>query len=205
MQLSASQKNGIIQLAVLIALLCCFIYVKNKDAYHDFGLKLNEEEQCWIDNEKTLYAENQKEKKKYTYYVNNLNDHKGYIIGMSIQEIDRYLKYKEQGKSIHTPQDFLRVTKMELNRFDTIKNKLRFSSKKKVAPKVESPSHRKFNLNLVTPRQLLALGMSKKISYRVVNYRKHLGKYSSLDQLNKVYDITDKELKQLKSSVYLKK
>ncbi len=206
MQLSASQKKGIIQLAVLLALLCCFIYVKQKEFKPEFNIALNEKEQCWIDNEKELYEENQLQKKVYTYYVNSLDDYKAYMIGMNLEEIDRYFSYKKEGSNIHTKEVFQEVTKMDLRKFDSIKTKLRFSSKKHFSKKTTYDNvRRKFDLNLISPKELRSLGLPNKISFRVVNYRKHLGGYKSMEELDKVYDITSEELKLLKSNVYLKK
>lgn len=204
MQFGASQKNGIIQLAVLLVLLCCFISVKNSVFSNEFNLKLNGEEQCWIDNQKAIAAWKTPQK-KYTYYINNLDDHKGYMIGMSISEIDRYLNYKEKGKPIHTKEEFLRVTKMTIHRFDSIKHRLRFYKKqikhKKSVPKVTS----RYNLNEISSKELKSIGVPWSIANRIVNFRKYLGGYTNIEQLKKVYDITDLELKKIKSSVYLNK
>ncbi len=206
MYISNSQKNGIIQLAVLMVLLFAYMYVRDENYTNDFSLKLNEEEQCWVDNQKDLLSENKSKKKHFQYYVNSLNDYKGYIIGMSVIEIDRYLSYKSLGKSIHTEEDFLGVTKMSQVKFDQIKQLLRFSTNKfkRFRKKDKIKPRRLLNLNTLKAKDLLAIGLSKKIAYRVVNYREYLKKYSSIDQLAKVYDITEKDLQLLKSSVYLK-
>lgn len=210
MQLSTSQKNGIIQLAVLLVLLFCFLYFKEKISTHKFSLRLNEKEQCWIDNQKAIINEQQLKKNKvYTYYVNYLDDHKAYMIGMNISEIDRYLSHRAKGNSIHTQKEFLNVTQMSLKRFDSIKSRLRFSkfkvaSKKQKAVKVSSVNS-KYNLNKITVKELLSLGISKRIAFRVVNFREHLGVYTSLAQLEKVYDISVAEVKKIKAFTYLKK
>lgn len=203
-RVSVSQKNGIIQLAILLLLLSVFFYVRNTKASVSSDLALNIEAQCWLENEKAITQENQRPNEIFNYHVNTLNDYRAYEIGMQIAEIDRYLSHKKSGKSIYTEKEFLSVTQMPSERFDSIKNRLRFSEVTYKPVKKSPNKPRRIDLNKITVNDLLRLGFRKEIAFRVINYRKHLGDYKNLNQLNNVYEISSTELKKLKESIYLK-
>ncbi len=207
-RVSVSQKNGIIQLAILLLLLFVFFYTRNTKAPMSSDLTLNVEAQCWLKNEKAIVLErqlaNQQANKTFTYHVNSLNDYRAYTIEMEIEEIDRYLSHKKSGKSIYTEKEFLSVTQIPRKRFDSIKKRLRFSEVTYKPVKRSPNKPRKIDLNKITVNDLLRLGFRKEIAFRVINYRKHLGAYKNISQLNNVYEISSKELKKLKESTYLK-
>jgi hypothetical protein len=50
--------------------------------------------------------------KVYPFNPNFITDYKGYKLGMSVQEIDRLLKYRKGNKYVNSPKEFQAVTQV---------------------------------------------------------------------------------------------
>ena len=77
-----------------------------------------------VDNNKMLFYQNQidslffvQEKKQFEirpFNPNFISDYKGYVLGMSTQEIDRLHKFRSKNKFINSVSEFQKVTKIYL-------------------------------------------------------------------------------------------
>ena len=108
-----NQRNGIFLLVLLILLLQLFIYV---DAFSsDEITDVNQPEllafQIQIDSLKAIEIEKRKPK-IYPFNPNYITDYKGYTLGMSPDEIDRLLRFRDQGDWINSIKQFQEVTKV---------------------------------------------------------------------------------------------
>ena len=106
------QRNGIFLLVLIIILLQCvylFVEIPTDD------ISINETElakfQHEIDSLKLVEVENTKPK-IFPFNPNYITDYKGYTLGMSSDEIDRLLEYREQDKWINSTKQFQQVTKV---------------------------------------------------------------------------------------------
>ena len=201
MELTNQYKSGLLKLAALLGLLCFFILVSNWWPRSEPALVLDEETQCFIENQESILVET-KTKTNYTYYVNSINDYSGYQLGLSVGEIDRLLVYRETGGKIYTLQEFKRVTKIDSLKLEAIKQSLVFPKqknifKRKITSNLEKRKslNRKSDINIATSKQLHTnCNLSWEISNRIVNFRNSIKVYTSMKQLNKVYGISESDL-----------
>lgn len=203
MELTNQYKSGLLKLATLLGLLCFFIMLSHWWPRSEPSLILDKEGQCFIDNQELILAE-AKPKKDYTYYVNSITDYGGYRLGLSLKQLDNLFTYREKGNKIYTLKEFQKVSEIDSVKLDSIKHLLvfpKYRPKKKQRTKVNkklSNTKVKRDINKVNSAELYAkLGFPSIIANRVVKYRKHLKGFSSMEQLKKVYDITDDQLEKL--------
>ena len=114
------QRNGIFLLIFIVILIQC-IYT-----FVDFTSKEIEIDQTElakfqneIDSLKLVEIENSKPK-IFPFNPNYITDYKGYTLGMSSDEIDRLLQYREQDKWINSSKQFQEVTKVSDSLLDEI-------------------------------------------------------------------------------------
>lgn len=198
------QRSGILLLLLLItALLCvyCFVDFSNEDT-----LDTSSEEIVTIQKQldSLRLAEVEKRKPKiFLFNPNFITDYKGYTLGMSNEEIDRLLKFREEGKWINSAAEFKNVTNVSdslLNKISPYfkfpewvtnpKPKNNFNNQKSNKGFVEKPFNQKFDLNIATEAQLQQVsGIGKTLSKRIVLYREKLNGFSNDKQLYAVYGL----------------
>lgn len=201
---SKQQRSGILLLLVLIvSLLCVYWFV---DFSEEDTLDISSSEivsmQKEIDSLRTVEIENKKPK-KYPFNPNFITDYKGYVLGMTNEEIDRLLQYRKEGKWINSAADFKKVTGVSdslLNALspyfkfpDWVNNpKLRSDFKDYKSEKgfTEKTFSQKIDLNIATEEQLQQVsGIGAALSKRIISYRKKLGGFSHDVQLYSVYGL----------------
>lgn len=147
--------------------------------------------------------------KIYPFNPNFITDFKGYTLGMSNEEIDRLLKYRESGNWINSTDDFKWVTGVS----DSLLNKLspyfkfpqwvthprsrdNFNSSKSQNGFTEVSAEQKMDLNTASEEQLQQVsGIGPALSGRIVAYRNKLGGFSSDVQLYQVYGLQEDVVK----------
>ncbi len=147
--------------------------------------------------------------KIYPFNPNFITDFKGYTLGMSNEEIDRLLKYRESGNWINSTDDFKWVTGVS----DSLLNKLspyfkfpqwvthprsrdNFNSSKSQNGFTEVSAGQKMDLNTASEEQLQQVsGIGPALSRRIVAYRNKLGGFSSDVQLFQVYGLQEDVVK----------
>ena len=141
--------------------------------------------------------------KKYPFNPNFITDYKGYVLGMSNEEIDRLLQYRKEGKWINSATDFKKVTGVSdslLNELSPYfkfpnwvtnpKTKYNFKNYKSEKGFAEKPYEQKIDLNKATEEQLQQVsGIGEALSKRIISYREKLGGFSNDIQLYNVYGL----------------
>lgn len=118
---------------------------------------------------------------------NYLTDAKGYALGMSTLEIDRWFAYRQKGLYANSLEEFKRVTQVSN---DLLKSMAPYFSFPKDPVKKSSIKLKKENLNKVDALALTKVkGVGPVLSKRIIAYRNSLGQFDSIEQLYKVYGL----------------
>jgi len=207
--LTRSQQNGIFLLVglIVVCLLGFFYYNYKYPKFNKYQIYVDSIAQQKIDSLKQLKAE---QEKTYTYKIypfnpNFLKEGKAYRLGLSADEHDRLLAYRNKGKWINSVEDFQEVTKVS----DEVLNKISpyFKFPDWVVEQQKAKTHEKpintlsykekQDLNKVTAEDLQKInGVGKLLSKRIITYRNKIGHFRSDIQLKDVwglkYDVIDK-------------
>lgn len=202
------QRNGIFLLVLIIILLQCvylFVEIPTDD------ISINETElakfQHEIDSLKLVEVENTKPK-IFPFNPNYITDYKGYTLGMSSDEIDRLLEYREQDKWINSTKQFQQVTKVSDSLLAEISPYFKFpewvtNPTPKPKYNYQNNSIKKFeqktDLNTATANQLQRVsGIGETLSERIIKFRnKFKGGFIADVQLQDIYGISPEVLERL--------
>ncbi|MBV1923741.1 MAG: helix-hairpin-helix domain-containing protein [Flavobacteriaceae bacterium] len=140
-----------------------------------------------------------KQSKIYPFNPNFITDYKGYMLGMSSEEIDRLHVFRKKDKWINSVSDFKRVTKVSDSILKEISPLFKFpewvtNPKPKSNYIKNSFSEKSFqnktDLNKATSDQLQEIyGIGETLSNRIISYRNKLEGFSSDLQLSQVYGL----------------
>ena len=203
------QRNGILLLLFLIIVLQCiyfFVDFSSKDISvnsNEFDLFQNE-----IDSLRLVEIEKSKPK-IYPFNPNYITDYKGYTLGMSNEEIDRLLKFREQNKWINSAKQFQEVTKVSDSLLNKISPYFKFPDWVTDQKIKNSNSYQNYNtprlfeqkldLNTATEKQLQRInGIGEKLSKRIISFRnKFVGGFIADVQLQDVYGLSPEVIERL--------
>lgn len=132
---------------------------------------------------------NVQKKRIYPFNPNYITDFKGYVLGMSPEEIDRLMAFREKGLFLSSAKDFQRITGVSDSLLLKISPYFKFPSfqRKQVT---RNPTLEKLDLNRAKVEDLRKVrGVGEILSKRIVSYRRSLGGYSLDDQLYEVYNL----------------
>ncbi|MCH7524447.1 MAG: helix-hairpin-helix domain-containing protein [Bacteroidetes bacterium] len=206
------QRSGIFLLLVFIVILQCVYFFVVKiapDSYRDgisseeISINQGELEKFQNEVDSLRLVEIEKRKPKiYPFNPNFITDYKGYTLGMTNEEIDRLLKFREQNKWVNSSKEFQMVTKISDSLLSAIspyfkfpdwvtnpKPKNTFAYQNNNSPKSYDE---KIDLNTATISQLRKVnGIGEKLSERIIKYRnKFVGGFISDVQLQDIYGLT---------------
>lgn len=215
-QFSRGQRNGIfLLLFLIIAFQCIYFFVdfsSEEIQYNEAEFKLFQKE---IDSLKSVEIENSKSK-IYPFNPNFITDYKGYTLGMSNEEIDRLLKYREQNLWINSVEQFQEVTKVSDSLLNDISQYFKFPDWVTNPNSRNSTSFKNYNtpksfdekldLNSANASQLQRVnGVGKALSERVINYRnKFVGGFIADVQLQDVYGLSPEVIERIKEQFTVK-
>lgn len=201
-QFTKAQRNGIFLLLLIIVFMQGLYYLTNSpepDVTIDQATL--EAYRLEIDSLRLVKIE-QRKPKIYPFNPNFISDYKGYTLGMSNEEIDRLLSFREQGKWINSTRDFQQVTGVSDSLLAVISPFFKFPEWVK-QPKPEpilnfnnynSPKsfNQKIDLNGATARELRRVnGIGEKLSERIIRYRdKFEGGLIADIQLQDIYGLS---------------
>lgn len=197
-----SQRNGILFLVILIiAFQLIYFYVDfSKNEVDNLNSDKIVKFQNEIDSLKQIELEKRKPK-IFPFNPSFLTDYRGYLIGMSTEEIDRLLEHRANGKYINSAKEFQQVTRISDSLLKTIepyfkfpdwvKNKKLNSNKKYTSNKPGKPETFTIQeLNTASAQDLTSVnGIGEKLSQRIVKYRNKLGGFLVNEQLYEVYNL----------------
>ncbi|TWO34293.1 helix-hairpin-helix domain-containing protein [Seonamhaeicola sediminis] len=211
------QRKGILFLLLIIVLCQCAYF------FIDFAsndIVINKEElarfQEEIDSLKKIEIEARKPK-VFPFNPNYITDYKGANLGMSTEEIDRLITFRNHGNWINSAEQFQQVTKVSdslLNiiapyfKFpDWVLNPVRASSwNGEINENRPRTFAQKQDLNKVTALQLQKIsGIGAILSERIIKYRnKFIGGFIADEQLQDVYGLTPEVIEQLTNEFTVK-
>ncbi|RIY37274.1 DNA-binding protein [Capnocytophaga canis] len=203
-----NQRIGIFLLLLLIVLIQIAYFVvdfSEKTSERSSQLFANIEKQ--VDSLRTV-ALRPKKDTIYPFNPNYITDYKGYILGMSTEEIDRLLAFRKQGKFVNSTQEFQNITKISDSLLKKIAPAFKFpewvNNKKsndyqKVKTLLTSSHKEKQDINTATKEQLMEVkGVGNVLSDRILKYKERLQGFVEMDQLAEVYGLETDVVERLK-------
>ncbi len=204
------QRSGIlILLFLIISLLAVFWFVDfSEEDFMDFS----SDEVVFLQGKLDSLQEIElagKGPKIFPFNPNFITDYKGYILGMSNEEIDNLLRYRAQGKWINSAGEFQQVTGVSDSLLQVLAPYFKFPqwvthpgsrnnyiSSKSQNGFTEVSAGQKMDLNTASEEQLQQVsGIGPALSRRIVAYRNKLGGFSSDVQLYQVYGLQEDVVK----------
>ncbi len=199
--LSRSQQNGIFVLVLLIiivqGILFSFDFYSDPNVSTDIDKKELEFYRNKLDSLKAAQSKTSRDT-IYPFNPNYITDYKGYQLGMSIEEIDRLLKYRAEGKWINSAEDFKKVTGVSDSLLDVVKVNFRFpewtqNTRHVIAKEsyTQKPAVVIADLNSASSEDLQKVkGVGEVLSERIIKYRYKIGGYLDMIQLKDVYGLS---------------
>ena len=202
-----SQRRGILILLLLIFLGLMSIWQSNK--FFNVTSKkttIPQVLQQQYDSLKNLALQQQKPK-IYPFNPNYLSDYKGYVLGLSPEQIDKITAFRKSGKYFQSKQEFKKVAGLSDSLFASLEpfikipvykfNKSEFHNKHK--PLTTN------DINLATAEDLQSInGVGTVLSKRIVKYRNAIGGFKDMSQLHKVYGLKPEVVARIKQKFAVK-
>ena len=214
------QRSGIFFLLLIIVVLQIGYYVFDQVGRIDAKepLTIDLELQAKIDSLKNR-ASQKDSIKIYPFNPNFITDYKGYVLGMSVDEIDRLFAFRKQNNFVNSPEEFQKVTWVSDSLLDAISPYFKFpewtlSSRQSTEGSKQfskegsgSPPPGRLavdkeikDLNTATAEELKSIsGIGDKLSARIIKFRDRLGGFVVDAQLYDVYglspEVAEKTLK----------
>lgn len=215
---SSGHRNGIFILLGIILLLqlvilnfnsiSSFFKTEDKTTTNQNWIAL----QSKIDSLKT--STNSQEYKLYPFNPNYISDYKGYMLGMTVDEIDRLHKYRKSGKFVNSISDFKNVTKVSDSLLNKISPYFKFpdwvsaksNSNREQHQFFESKKVEKKNINLATKEELMKVyGIGDKLSDIILKDKERFGEFVAINQLQYVWGITPETFENIKKSFFVER
>lgn len=215
---SSGHRNGIFILLIIIFVLQ--IIILNFNSISTFFVKDSDEQtntkwlafQRKIDSLKLQKSE--REVKLYPFNPNYITDYKGYMLGMSVEEIDRLHQFRKEGKFVNSVSDFKNVTKVSDSLLNKISPYFKFpdwvtakaNSKKDQHQFFEKKKIEKKNLNSASKEELMTVyGIGDKLSDIILRDKEKFGEFASIEQLQHVWGITPETFENIKKSFFIER
>lgn len=200
---SKNQRNGIFLLIVLIiGLQCVYFFIPIAVGISSEKIYVNEALLAKYNKEiDSLRLAELKAKKPaiYPFNPNYITDYKGASLGMTNEEIDRLLAFREQNQWIHSAKQFQEVTKISDSLLNSISLYFKFPDwvenpvSKPISKYDNSPKTfvQKQDLNTASAQQLQKVyGIGETLSQRIIKYRsKFKGGFIDDIQLQDIYGL----------------
>lgn len=161
---------------------------------------------------------NNKESKVFEikpFNPNYLSDYKGYMLGMSVEEIDRLHKYREKGNFINSKEDFKKVTKVSDSILNAISPYFKFPDWVVIKNSKTSKNHHQFfekentikkNINTATKEDLIKVyGIGEKLAEIIFREKEKFGEFASINQLQYVWGISPETFQNIKKSFFVER
>lgn len=205
---SRSQQNGIF-LLVLVIVVLQLIYFFDPFA-SEAALPPEEEEELLelqreLDSLKAVAAAKKDSVELAPFNPNFISDYKGYLLGMSPEEIDRLHAYREKELWVNSAEDFQKVTGISDSLLRKIAPYFKFpewrlntTGVKLSKNAISEAPFRKQDLNAATAEDLQKInGIGEKLSARIVKYREAIGGFRGEVQVNDVYGLSPDVIQRL--------
>lgn len=203
---SSDQRKGILLLFFIIIGLQVGLY------FADFSqvTKQSQEEKKWLSLQSTIDVLKSKSTKTvykmYPFNPNFITDFKGYKLGMNVEQIDRLLAFRKQGKFANSPEEFQRVTGISDSLLNSISPYFKFpdwvnSKSHQGSQKIYSnPNWKEYpkkevlkvlDINLATKDDLMKVyGIGDAISDRILTQKEVYSGFVSMDQMSEIWGLS---------------
>ncbi|MGB1268345.1 MAG: helix-hairpin-helix domain-containing protein [Flavobacteriaceae bacterium] len=201
------QRRGIFSLLLLIiGLQCLYFFVDFSPENSSSDLERQKIIAFQNEVDSLALIEQSRQYKVYPYNPNFITDYKGYMLGMSVIEIDRLHAFRKLNKYVNSANEFQQVTKVSDSLLRVLKPNFKFPDwvVKSVKKRVTKNSYQN-DINKAEAIDIhKAADIEYRLAYRIINFRKQLGGFVSLEQLNDVYKLTDDDVKKVQGKFQLK-
>ena len=210
---SKSQRNGIFLLVIIIVTLqCIYFFVDFSNSEYIVNTEELKKYEQEIDSLKQIEIE-ERAPKIYPFNPNYITDYKGYTLGMSSDEIDRLLRFRDQGDWINSIKQFQEVTKVSDSLLNQISPYFKFpewvtNPKQKNSYSDNKPKTfaEKKDLNKATEEQLQTVnGIGAYYSEKIIKLRsKFVGGFIADVQLQDVSGLTPEVIEKITNEFTVK-
>ena len=192
------ERSGVFYLLLIIILLQIGYFVYQSFSISDTVSSFSSDEELQA-NINVLKEEALKKDsvEMHPFNPNFITDYKGYVIGMSVEEIDKLHAFRSNDKYVNSSKDFQRVTKVSDSLLKVISPYFKFPEWKKQYSENKQDYVNSRNkgfivkdINSATAEELrLVNGVGEKLSARIVKFRDRLGGFLINEQLFDVYGL----------------
>lgn len=218
-QFSNKQRSGIFLLVSIIAI-AQVVYAFVDFSNHESPVDEQKLEELRQELEVLRAAELETSQPKiHPFNPNYITDYKGYTLGMSNEEIDRLLKFREGNQWVNSASEFQKVTQVSDSLLAVISPYFKFpdwvsnpdyktqNDNKTYSKAVGSKTVvEKIDLNIATSSQLQKVyGVGEKLAERIINYRKKFeGGFLADIELTEVWGLSPEVIERIKNEFTVK-
>jgi len=190
------ERSGIFFLLLLIGVLQAtyYVYTSGTVPANSSIVQIDSETSRYIDSIQKEQAQ-KKEPISSSFNPNFISDYKGYIIGMSVSEIDRLHAFRNQNKFVQSAEEFQQVTLVSDSLLEILTPYFKFPDFKPAYKKDNRAlSHEKtyIDLNIATEQELKSIsGIGDILARRIIKFRNSLNGFMTADQLYDVYGLEE--------------
>ncbi|MDP2058094.1 MAG: helix-hairpin-helix domain-containing protein [Flavobacteriaceae bacterium] len=195
------QRSGLLILAVLIVILQVAFFLVNSQTDFQPNSKHPQDLSAIQKQIDSLKSIEPPKDTIYPFNPNYITDYKGYLLGMSLEEINRLHTFRALGKYVNSADEFQEVTQVSDSLIEVISPSFKFPEWVKKNTKISSTSSqieknafekpvKKVDLNTADAEQLKKInGIGDKLSERIISFRNRLGGFLVDAQLYDVYGL----------------
>lgn len=203
-----NQLRGIFVLSILLIIAIGFYgYTKSTESSNQLSVSRIEGYQGQIDS--LIALQKRKRDTIYPFNPNYITDYKGYKLGLTVEEIDRLLRFRESGKWINSTRQFKEVTGVSDKWLDSISPFFKFpkwvtEKKNQTRTYTDKRTHVRKNINQATNNDLRSVyGVGPATAKKIINERDRLGGFVDMLQVQSVYGLPDSTFIRIKEKFYL--
>ncbi|AWM14288.1 hypothetical protein DI487_10770 [Flavobacterium sediminis] len=201
---SSEHRSGIFILTLLILLIQVFYYFYKNRSLSEY--KLSEKEVQWLAVQQEIDSlkgsQINAKSKIYPFNPNFITDYKGYVLGMSVQELDKLRKFRAEGTFVNSAKEFQKVTGVSDSLLALISPYFKFPDWVNRKEVQQNNSNHKFldsqskvvsliDANLATKEDWMEVyGIGDKISDIILKEKEKFGAFVAIEQLQYVWGIT---------------
>jgi DNA uptake protein ComE-like DNA-binding protein len=192
-----------LSIILFVTLIGYYFYPKSPSPKHNFAELTSFQGQ--VDSLKSVAKKQKKEYHLQPFNPNFISDYKGYILGISVKELDRLHRYRNDNKWINSIADFKKVTQVSDSVLAVISPLFKFPEWTKMSntkvtkkyPKKKFPIksyEQKKDLNTVSGEELeQSIGLPDFVAERIIKYRNSIEGFASDIQLEDVIGLYDNQ------------